>query len=211
MYHMIGKIAMAKKRLFLFLAILFVIIASGFGLSYYSSTLSPSQCLNYCRKHSQRNATSFSCISDGRYARNYIYWIAEDGKRDDFQEIFVFRQKDLGPIDIDRYQFVFKSTPGSQNTKIGAIQFFARNDSDEKETGATLLLFGSRMDADVRKYEFDLSIREGKQTYNGYVARTDKIWYVKFYDLGNTDENRKKEVKNVRLYDENDHLIGVYE
>ena len=204
-----------KVLKWIMLAFLFtVVVLSAISIYYFLNTMSIQECKEFCLKNTERNATYFSRIGDGRYKEDYAYFIAADGDSSKPQEIFVFKKKFLGCIPIDRYQFVLSSTQSNYDTEtennFGSIQFFTRNDNNEKETGATLLLFGANKDSDITEYEYTLTVKEGSNVYKGTVVRNEYIWFVKFYDLGNTDENYKKIVSEVKFYDSNGKLVDVY-
>lgn len=192
----------------------FVLVFSVIFVYYFSTTMSVQDCKEYCVENTERSSTNFSRIGDGRYKEDYAYFIAADGDSSKPQEIFVFKKKFLGFITFDRYEFVMSSTQSNYNTEgennFGSIQFFTRNDSGEKETGATLLFFGANKDSDITEYEYTLTVREGSNVYRGNVVRNEFVWYVKFYDLGNVDENNKKMVSEVKFYDSKGNLVGVY-
>ncbi len=99
---------------------------------------------------------------------------------------------------------------GTENSKFGAIQFFTRTDDGEKEPGATLLFFGANKDSDITDYEYTLTVREGSNVYRGTVVRDEHVWFVKFFDLGNVDENSKRTVTKVKFYDSQGNLVGTY-
>ncbi len=197
------------------ISVLSVAIAfSAFLAYYFLTTLSVEGCMEYCKENTERAATSFSRIGDGRYAEDYAYFIAADGDSSKPQEIFVFKKNHFGPIAFDRYEFVMSSTQSSGtpegDNQFGSIQFFTRNDKGEKETGSTLLFFGANRDSDISEYEYTLTVKEGSNVYRGSVVRDERVWFVKFYDLGNVDENSKKMVTDVKFYDSNGHLVGSY-
>lgn len=204
-----------KKTRKILIAIPAVIIAGTLIslLVYFLSTMSSADCMNYCKEHTERNATKFVRIGDGRYVDDYAYWIASDGDSKKAQEVFVFKKKSLGILHFDRYEFVMDSTRDVQPEdaeKVGSIQFFTRNDSEEKETGSTLLFFGAASDSDIVRYEYTLTVKEGSNVYNGNVVFGDGVWFVKFFDLGNVDENRKKLISKVKFFDSKNKLIYTY-
>lgn len=210
------KIFMKKKILKYALFAIFsvVVIFSIIFVHYFLNTLSIQECKEYCLKNTERNATYFSRFGDGRYVEDYAYFVAANGDSTKPQEIFIFKRKFLGCIPFDRYEFVVSSTQGNYNAesenKFGAIQFFTRNDKEEKENGATLLFFGAKKDSDITKYEYTLTVREGANVYSGTVVKDEFIWFVKFYDLGNVDENSKKMISEVKFYDSNGNLVDTY-
>lgn len=206
---------MKKKLLkYTLFAVLFIIVIFSIILAhYFFTTLSIQECKEYCLKNTERNATYFSRFGDGRYIEDYAYFVAADGDSTKPQEIFVFKRKFLGCIPFDRYEFIVSSTQGNiveSKNKFGSIQFFTRNNKDEKETGATLLFFGANKDSDITEYEYTLTVREGANVYRGTIVRNEYIWFLKFYDLGNVDENTKKMVSEVKFYDSKGDLVDSY-
>ncbi len=196
-------------------AVLFIfVVLSTISIYYFFNTMSIQECKEYCLKNTERNATYFSRLGDGRYVEDYAYFVAADGDSSQPQEIFVFKKRFFGFIDLDRYTFVISNTQSNYNTdgenKFGSIQFFTRDDTGEKETGATLIFFGANRDSDITEYEYTLTVKEGSNVYRGTVVRNEYIWFVKFYDLGNTDENYKKMVSEVKFYDSNGNLVDIY-
>lgn len=181
---------------------------------YFFTTLSAEECIEYCLENTNRSATNFTRIGDGRYVEDYAYYIAVDGDSSKPQEVFVFKKKFLGFIHFDRYKFVMSSTQSKNNAKdenkFGSIQFFTRNDNGEKETESTLIFFGTQKDSDITEYEYKLTVREGSNIYRGNVSKGESVWFVKFYGLCNTDENYKKLVSEVKFYDSNGDLVGAY-
>ncbi|MDE5994348.1 MAG: hypothetical protein K2G60_02415 [Oscillospiraceae bacterium] len=202
------------KRCILITVLSAAVFFSAIFVHYFFTTMSVDKCIEYCIEHSERNATNFVRIGDGRYAADYAYFIAADGDSSKAQEIFVFKRTFLGFITFDRYKFVMSSTQSGREgeNKFGSLQFFTRNDKGEKETEATLLFFGANRDSDITTYEYTLTVREGSNVYSGTVIKGQgaSIWFVKFYGLGNIDENDKKIISDVKFYDSNGNLVGVY-
>lgn len=200
------------KRCILITVLSAVLVFGAMFAHYFFTTMSIDKCIAYCREHTERNATNFVRIGDGRYIEDYAYFIAADGDSSKPQEIFVFKRKFLGFITLDRYKFVMSSTQSGREgeDKFGAIQFFTRNDEGEKETGATLLFFGANKDSDITTYEYTLTVKEGSNVYSGNVEKTNSVWFVRFYGLGNVDENTKKMISDVKFYDSEGNLVGVY-
>ena len=207
------KNKIAIKWLFLSGLAILVLFSTLFGY-YIISTQSVTDCMAYCVQNSDRGATVFSRIGDGRYVEDYAYFIAANGDSSKAQEVFVFKRKHFGPFAIDRYEFVMSSTQAvtSDNSEnsFGSIQFFTRNDNGEKDTGTTLLFFGANQDSDIAKYEYTLTVKEGANTYTGNVVRNELVWFVKFFDLGNVDENTKKVITEVKFYTESGRLVSTY-
>lgn len=184
------------------------------SLRYFFTTMSASECEEYCIMNTERNATSFSCFGDGRYIEDYKYYVAADGDSSAPQEIFVFKRKFLGFIELNRYEFVMSSTQSTQSTegtnKFGSLQFFPRNNSGEKATRATLIFFGANKDSHITEYEYTLSVREGDNVYRGRAVKTDRIWFVKFFELENGDDNTKKVISDVKFYDSKGNFVDSY-
>ncbi len=183
---------------------------------YFSTTLSARQCEEYCLANTQRNATVFGVLKDGRYAeKDYIYRIATDGDADKAQEIFVFRQKPLGILNFNRYEFVTSSTAldsAADTAGVGSIRFFSRNDKNEREKGYTLLYYGVRAESDIVQYEYTLTTREGSNVYRGNVSKADSFWYVKFYNVGAYDLNEvtKAQISDVRFLDADGNTVAQF-
>lgn len=207
------KIHKKVKRCILITVLSVALILAVMFAYYFFTTMSAQECKEYCLKNTERNATNFVRFGDGRYAEDYAYFVAADGDSSKAQEIFVFKRTFLGPITLDRYKFVMSSTQSGREgeNKFGSLQFFTRNDKGEKETEATLLFFGASRDSDIATYEYTLTVREGSNVYSGIIpSRENPVWIVKFYGLGNTDYNDKKEISDVKFYDSNGNLVGVY-
>ncbi len=182
---------------------------------FFLTTLSVQDCIDYCLENTKRNATNFVRLGDGRYVADYAYFIAADGDSSKPQEVFVFKEKFLGSITaFDRYEFVMSSTQSDNETekenKFGSIQFFPRDDNGEKSTRSTLIFFGARKDSDITEYEYTLTVREGSNVYRGRVGKVPKVWYIKFFDLCDTDYNSKKVISDVKFFDSEGNLVGVY-
>lgn len=192
------------------ISILFVILL----WHYIATTYSVTDCMDYCSENTQRDATLFSRVGDGRYVEDYAYYIAANGNSSKAQELFIFKKKHFGPFPIDRYEYVMSTTQttssDSETNNFGAIQFFTRDDNGDKETGATLLFYGANQDSDIVNYEYTLTVKEGSNTYTGTVVRDEHVWFVKFFDLGNIDENSKRIVSDVKFYDSEGNLVGTY-
>lgn len=207
-----------KKKILksvLLAAVFIFIVLTVITIYYFSTTMSVQECAQYCLKNTERNATYFSRFGDGRYAEDYAYFVAADGDSSQPQEIFIFKKSFFGFIDLDRYTFVMSNIQNNnsadEENKFGSVQFFTRDDNGEKETGATLIFFGSKKDSDITEYEYTLTVKEGSNVYRGTVLKNEYIWFVKFYDLGNIDENHKKEISQVKFYDSKDNLVDVYQ
>lgn len=191
-----------------------VLVFSAVFAHYWFTTKSYDECLEYCRQNSERKAEKFGLIKDGNYLKKYIYLTAADGDSSKAQEIFVFKETYFGLINLKRYKFVMSSTEstgGTTNTnKFGAIQFFATNDEGEKDASPTLVFFGSTRDSDICTYEYTLTVREGSNVYKGYIRNGDSTWFLKFYGMENTDEVTKRIVSDVKFYDSEGRLVGLY-
>lgn len=205
-----------KKLLKYFLMVVFsVILVLSISLIHYlSTTLSVQDCRNLCIENSERSSTYFSRIGDGRYAEDYAYFIAADGDNNSPQEVFVFKNKHWGNFDLDRYEYIMSSVSGDENSKskanFGSLHFFTRNDAGEKETGATLIFFGANKGTDITECEYTLTVGEKSTTHRDSVARNEFVWFIKFYELGNADENNKKTVSDIKFYNSKGNLVGTY-
>lgn len=206
---------MTKSRVCkgILIAVSCVVAVFGIVLVYYfSTTMSVQGCIDYCLENTLRNATDFDRLGDGRYLEDYAYFIATDGDSSKPQEVFVFKKKFFGSISaFDRYEFVTSSTPSGREgeDKFGSIQFFTVNDDGEEEKDATLLFFGATKDSDITEYEYTLTTREGSNVYRGNVVKGTTFWFVKFFGLRN-DEDYKKVVSDVKFYDRNGDLVGIW-
>lgn len=198
------------KRCILITVLSGVVIFSAVFAHYYFTTMSPDDCKEFCIENTQRNATDFVVLSDGRYIESYIYYVAADGDSSKAQELFIFKRKYFGTI--ARYEFIMSSTQSGREgeEKFGSVQFFTKNDKGEKETDSTLLFFGTKKDSDIATYEYTLTVKEGSNVYSGNVQNHHSIWYVKFCGLNNTDDNYKKVISDVKFYDSDGNLVGVY-
>lgn len=175
---------------------------------YLLSTKSAQACKTYCVENSYRGATSFDVTGDGRYAKHpYYYWIAENGDSSKGQEIFIFRKSSLGIFHLNRFKLVLHNGADSSDP-VGSVEFFSRNDKGEKENSSTLLYYGSLSDSKVDHYVYTLNIREGAANYSGVVQKkSGKTWHIFFYELNDTDENKKKEISGIKFYDADDNLV----
>lgn len=195
------------------IAVSCVVVVFGIVLVYYfSTTMSVQGCIDYCLENTSRNATEFDRLGDGRYVEDYAYFIATDGDSSKPQEVFVFRKKFFGLISaFDRYKFVMSNTPSGREgeDKFGSIQFFTVNDDGKKEPDSTLLFFGATKDSDITEYEYTLTTREGPNVYRGNVVKGTTFWFVMFNGLRN-DEDYKKVVSDVKFYDRNGDLVGIW-
>lgn len=202
-----------KKRFFVSLLIILVVVAGTFTW-YFSTTISANDCFQYCIDNTEREATEFQAIADPRYSESYVYWVAGNGNSTKPQEIFIFREKFLGPFDFfNRYEYIASSVQSNlsaENTGVGSIQFFTYNDDNEKENEATLLLYGARNDLDVFWYECTVSVSGKEETFEGKVLLRDNIWMLRIFDLGNINESEKREVVNLKLYDDDKNLLYIY-
>lgn len=186
--------------------------------SYYFTTMSYDDCVEYCQSNSARYATKFSVFKDGRYNEDYIYLIAADGESTSEQEIFVFKMKHSWPWRLDRYKFVLSSVENNNDLvsqtgakQFGALQFFTRNDDGEKATDSTLIFFGASADSDIRSYKYTLTVREGSNVYSGNIGRyEDDSWLIKFYGCSDTDDDYKKVISDVKFYDSKGKLVGTW-
>lgn len=206
---------MSKNKIVKFILITVlsvVLVLSAIFVYFFASTMSVDGCIKYCRENSDRGATNFEIIMDGRYINDYAYFIAADGESSKSQEIFVFRRKYLGSV--FRYKFVMSNTQSSYGmtgeNEIGSIQFLTNNDKGEEEPDSTLLFFGAIKDSDILEYEYSLTVREGTNVYRGTVKRFEDVWFLKFCGLRDTNEPYKKIVSDVKFYDSKGDLVGIY-
>lgn len=202
------------KRCILITVLSAVLVLGAMFAHYWFTTKSYNDCLEYCKQNSERKAEKFEVIKDGNYLKDYIYLTAADGDSSKAQEMFIFKETYFGFINLKRYKFVMSSTEstgGTTNTnKFGAVQFFATNDKGEKDTSPTLVFFGSTRDSDICAYEYTLTVREGSNVYKGYIRNGNSTWFLKFYGMENTDEVTKRIVSDVKFYDSEGNLVGVY-
>lgn len=205
-----------KKRFIWLFVVPIIIIFSILSIYYFVTTMSPNQCIDYCLKHTERNAEKFTRVNDGSYKDGYSYYIAADGDSDKQQEVFIFKKKSLGLSILDRYVYIMSSTESNsniydENRSFGAVQFFKKNDRGEKESGATLLFYGACKDSSIVSYEYTLTVREGSNVYKGYaIVKADGVWFIKFSNLVDYDETSKKLVSDFKFYDSDGNLVAKY-
>lgn len=187
-----------------------LVLAADFTL-YIASTLSAEDCIEYCKERTRRGASEFVPMGDGRYALDYVYWIAADGDSSKPQEIFAFKKKHVWPFRLERYKFEASSVEdfsAEGSTEAGSLQFFTIDDKGKKESASTLLFFGSLADSAITSYEYTLSVREGSAVYRGNVLNNSSgVWLVKFFGLENVSEATKKVVSDVKFYDAQGNLV----
>lgn len=186
-----------------------LVVIGGITIYYFASTMSASACIDYCIKNSTRHATKFEPFSDDRYAHDYVYWVAIDGDQDDHQEIFIFKDSDFGFFYFKRYRFVTSNNYcDGIHDKVGCIEYFARNDEGYKENKSTLVFYGSFADADIARYEYTLTVREGSNTYSGDIRyKPGGAWVVKFFDICNYDDKQKKVISEIKFFDSENNLV----
>lgn len=188
-----------------------LLVLVGNGIYYFSSTLSASQCVNFCVEHSNANATSFASYSDPRYTHTYSYFVSSDGN--DKQEIFVFRQEYFGPFHLNRYKLLSCSSDEGTNTtseQVGSLLFTTVNDEGQKENGKTLVCYGKTKDEGPIKYTYTLTNDDGSASFTGSCSVQDGCWMIRFFDI-TSDYGHKKVISNIKIYDSADHLIGTVE
>lgn len=217
MSFIVGKevIIMKKKKVLKYCVIAVISVAVFFSIvlaHYFLTTTSVQGCIDYCVENSQRSATTFIRIGDPRHVEEYAYFIAADGDPSKPQEIFVFREKFFGSSSYwDRYVFVMSSTQATGNVKsgkgYGSLRFFAKNDHDETEKGATLIYFGASKESDIFGCEYTVTIPEGSLTGRKKALKDNYVWSISFFDLCNTDHTAEKEISDVRFYDYNGNPI----
>lgn len=200
-------------------------------ISYYSTTMSPEQCRNYCSQNSKKLCSEFAVSEDNRYNKSYTYWIAAAGDNTRSQEIFVFRKKPLGLLDLGRYQFFTSSVMAKSYEKyseVGSLLFNPKKDNGGTEYKQTLIFYGANsdgIDSDTdRKIEYCVYTQEDQNGESekklevtqckNYIAIPDDekkpgAWIVKFDDIGYGNEDRK--IKNIKFYNKSGELIQEYE
>ncbi len=181
---------------------------------YFSTTLSAQDCIQYCIDNSKRGAVVFEPVSDPRFSKQYVYWVAGDGDSSNSQEIFIFKQKFWGAVaSFNRYEYVASSTQSElalENNDVGSIQFFSVNDENEKENEPTVLFYGSKSDLDVFWFKCTLLVSEKEEYYEGKVLLGNKTWMLRLFDLGNTSGELKREILKLEFYDEEKNLLYSY-
>lgn len=204
-----------KKKIFLPILILLLCVALFFGswyVYYLSTTMSADDVLDYCKSHTETNATEFDCVQDGRYVQFYLYWIAADGDDDIGQEIFVFRKTHAGPFKNYRYKYVCKNSlknEGEDVSKVGSLEFYTKNDSNEKESKATQLFFGNLQDTYPTYVTYDVTTEKGVQTIeDAEVPIWSDCW---LFTNVSWEDNEEYSISNVKFYDSAKNLIGSYE
>lgn len=153
---------------------------TGFGMMrkcsyYFSSTLSATQCVNFCIEHSSANSTSFASYSDPRYTHTYSYFVSSDG--DNKQEIFVFRQEYFGPFHLNRYKLLSCSSDEGTNAtseQVGSLLFTTINDEGQK---------GKTNDDGPIKYTYILTNDDGSASFTGSCSVQDGCWMIRFFDI----------------------------
>ena len=190
------------------IAVVFLIVS----VRYFLTTTSIQGCIDYCIENSQRGAATFIRIGDPRHVEEYAYFIAADGDPSKPQEIFVFREKFFGSSSyFDRYVFVMSSTQATGNVEsgqgYGSVRFFAKNDHDETEKGATLIYFGATKESDIAGCEYTVTIPEGSLTGRKKALKDNYVWFISFFDLCSIDDTANKEIYDVRFYDSDGNWV----
>lgn len=208
------KLQLTKKTGFgimIGLISILILVLVGKCIYYFSSTLSASQCVNFCIEHSNANATSFASYSDPRYTHTYSYFVSADG--DNKQEIFVFRQEYLGPFHLNRYKLLSCSSDEGTNAtseQVGSLLFTTVNDEGRKENTKTLVCYGKTNDEGPIKYTYTLTNDDGSASFTGFCSVQDGCWMIRFFDI-TSDYGHKKIISNIKIYDSENHLIGAVE
>lgn len=186
-----------------------IVVIGGITIYYFATTMSAQACINYCIENSTKHATKFEPLGDGRYAYDYVYWVAVDGDPDSHQEIFIFKDADFGFFYFKRYRFVdSKNYSDGLNDKVGCIEYYTQNDEGEKEKTSTLIYYGSSREADIVRCEYTLTINDGSNTYSKYIkCNPSGAWVVKFFDICDFDDNHKKVISSISFYDSEDNLV----
>lgn len=178
------------------------------------TTKSVAQCVEYCQENSIRSAKTFIRIGDGRYVKDYAYWIAADGDSSKSQEIFIFRKKYLFMTHgFDRFVFVTSSVQSKESNSgslIGSFQFHTRRDNGEKEDASTLLFYSSTADNDIVRYECIVEENGTQKREEGHVNYGNEVWLIKFTDIRSGENNESKKILEVKFYDKNNKLIYTY-
>ena len=209
-----------KKKLLkssLFFVILLCIIFISTISWYFLSTMSPNQCYNYCTKNSIRDSNDFMRIDTDDYTQNYSYYIAKNQNSSKPQEMFIFKKFYWGPFHFDRYRLILRTTSDNNNynnslSSVGSVQFSPRKDNGEKESGSTIIFFGSSADSNMRSYEYTLKTNNEEKLFKENMTSICGVWFIRFSDLNNdVDEKSKKELMKVDFLDETGNIIYTYE
>lgn len=181
---------------------------------YLLSTMSPNQCYNYCIENSIRESNDFMRIDTDDYTQNYSFYIAKNQNLSKSQEMFIFKKFYWGPFHFDRYRLILQTTSNDNNSfqPIGSVQFFPRKDNGEKESGSTIIFFGSSSDSDIRSYEYTLKTNNEEKLFEENMTSICGVWFIRFSNLNNdVDEKSKKELMKVDFLDETGNIIYTYE
>ena len=223
-----------KKKTFIIpmivLAVAVLVTAIVF-ISYYSTTMSMEQCQEFCFMNTKRMCSSFAVEEDGRYKEDYTYWIASYGEDTKPQEAFVFKKKNLGALDLNRYIFITSSVLSRRYEKyseVGSLLFYPKNDNGRIEPKATIIFYGANSDGiykdtdrkityckyieDINgeKTEKKLDVTECKDfLYSPEEKEGTGAWIVKFFDIGSGNSDRK--IKSIKFYNKSGELIQEYE
>lgn len=180
---------------------------------YFLSTMSPNQCFNYCTENSIRHSNDFMRIDTDDYAQNYSYYIAKDKNPSKPQEMFIFKKFYWGPFHFDRYRLILRTTSDNNTSlsPVGSVQFFPIKDNGEKESGSTIIFFGSSADSNIRSYKYILKIGNEEKVFEENMTSICGVWFIRFSDLNNdVDEKSKKELMKVDFLDETENIIYTY-
>lgn len=197
-----------------------LIITGGIFAWYFGTTLSAQACIEYSKENTKRGATVFSNFGGNSiYKKSYIFWIAGDGDSTKPQEIFVFRSAFFGSSNpFNRYKFFASSTQSEaekDDAGVGSIQLFLRNDDNEKENTYAQIYYGARAELPVFYCKCTITtIQNGKivkeEKFDKRIRFNDEAWILELHGLGNLSDKEKKEVTELKLYDESHKLLYTY-
>ncbi len=109
----------AIKILIVFFTIILLALSLWLIMFYTSTIGNPEQ---YCKENSFRNASKFVIASENNI-KGYLFAIAVNGDSNEGQELFVFKEKNLGPIsNTDRYYLEYHSDINKAQT-VGSYLF----------------------------------------------------------------------------------------
>lgn len=198
-----------KKSAKVCLCILTVaVLAIGIAaICFFSSTVSASGCVDYCRRNTDSGANDFFALGDETDGDKYAYYIAADVESGKSQELFVFKSTYLG-----RYKFLAKSQQGDTvdgGEKVGLLKIL----SGDKHKSETMIFFGSTADAKISRCEYTLALADGEGKFTREKPLTDNggnVWLIGFYGLSNYDSRTAKDITSARFFDENGNLVATY-
>lgn len=214
---------MKTKKIVISIVLAVLVVVGGVFAWYYGTTLSAQGCIDYCKENTKRDATVFRNFGGhSDRVKTYSFWVAEDGDSTKPQEIFVFRSAaflGLRRSLFNRYKFITGSTLSEtqkDDAGMSSIQFFMQNDDDEKENTYTQLFYGSRAELPVFYGEWTITTTENGKTVKeekfdesiGY--NNNEAWLLELHGLGNINDKQKKEVTEMKVYDESHKLLYTY-